>query len=854
MIYEVSVLLIECLIKKYDISDLDRSEKTSKLNTTFIKLFPACRYSASVKIDFISPIVNEPRTIEFRTAALPFPVPSAADDFRILKDNSIKFSIRNIKINDDIISSRLFIVVEPFTSSKKNKKQTDLYDSTYTRQNSIADRTKIIVSGNNSKIPSFIYRKLRGYDPANPIKPYVVFELKLKQSMNNLTFHIGRNISNKYYYDPPLSKDYPYTIWVAIVRKAYELDTITIKDIIPKLSLSNSGSTAGYIVGICLSVIIAILFISLFIKFIMKSYTRKFQRLFSKMTLDGEQSLEKTITNYLKTPLSTIWYHKPRAGPGTRPIFRLPSRRLQVYSLKDFYKIERNGKILSDYFRLPTITTEHIQFTAGRLSSNLDLNQSRMSVPFDDNRYLPTDSLETSKEYYINASIISAPEGIESLKPFDKAMIATQYPLKNTITDFWLLVWSSKTKNIILLMAMDEEFCDFDRYWPIDGGYMIFKDLKVTLKREIRRNFFTVREFRLTNGCESRKITQYQYASWTMDNKPSDMLSFISFTRVIDDTTQPNDTSIIQDKEGGSRCGLYIACRLSFFQAKISKKVDILKICSHLSVERVNIIGNGNQMGFIYWFVIERVSLTDHVIRIDSELQLSNSYQQLHEEYYSLSALLPENCSPRQNTGILNYFDLDSYSMKNRFLIINTPTTTIQIAYFWSVIFDSNVSTIINLDKTTSGTLCNYWPQENKQVTYGEFKIVFIDYTKLGNRVALRQISITKFNLQKSTRKAKTRKMYIFHTIDWPKDSSLFNNDESVAILQHLMIHHSRFAPANRILLHTNDRKSTAFSVVALYYMMEMALIEEWIDIFHVVRFFNASSLVVASYPIVKVR
>lgn len=164
------------------------------------------------------------------------------------------------------------------------------------------------------------------------------------------------------------------------------------------------------------------------------------------------------------------------------------------------------------------------------------------------------------------------------------------------------------------------------------------------------------------------------------------MLSFISFTRVIENNTLPNEISIIQDKEGGNRCGVYVACRLSLYQAKNCKQVDILKICSHLVVERVNTIGKSNQIGFVYWFVIERMDQYDKVLQVDKTITplINNVF---YDEFLSLTALLPEGCAPQQNFGILNYFLLDSYSMKNRFIVINPPITNLQAACFWNIVY-----------------------------------------------------------------------------------------------------------------------------------------------------------------------
>lgn len=48
-------------------------------------------------------------------------------------------------------------------------------------------------------------------------------------------------------------------------------------------------------------------------------------------------------------------------------------------------------------------------------------------------------------------------------------------------------------------MGLDEDFTAFERYWPLDGEFMFFKDIHVRVKREMRRNFFTVREFEVNN-------------------------------------------------------------------------------------------------------------------------------------------------------------------------------------------------------------------------------------------------------------------------------------------------------------------------------------------------------------------
>jgi len=79
------------------------------------------------------------------------------------------------------------------------------------------------------------------------------------------------------------------------------------------------------------------------------------------------------------------------------------------------------------------------------------------------------------------------------------AYIATQAPLKETVNDFWRMIWEFKSKSIVMVCNMvedNQETCY--PYWPSKEGETVkYGKIVVTMHSKAAYGDFSVRKFNL---------------------------------------------------------------------------------------------------------------------------------------------------------------------------------------------------------------------------------------------------------------------------------------------------------------------------------------------------------------------
>ncbi|KAM3608164.1 uncharacterized protein V6R79_020257 [Siganus canaliculatus] len=160
--------------------------------------------------------------------------------------------------------------------------------------------------------------------------------------------------------------------------------------------------------------------------------------------------------------------------------------------------------------------------------SNMDKNRHSESLPYDHSRVKLKSEMNSSKQDYINASIIFDHD------PRQPAYIATQGPLAHTVADFWQMVWENGCTVIVMMTALvedGEKQCE--RYWP-DEGSSLYHIYEVNLVSEhIWCKDFLVRSFYLKNvqTQETRTLTQFHLLSWPADGIPTSTRPLLDFRR-----------------------------------------------------------------------------------------------------------------------------------------------------------------------------------------------------------------------------------------------------------------------------------------------------------------------------------
>uniref|UniRef100_A0A2I2YRL1 Receptor-type tyrosine-protein phosphatase C n=1 Tax=Gorilla gorilla gorilla TaxID=9595 RepID=A0A2I2YRL1_GORGO len=277
----------------------------------------------------------------------------------------------------------------------------------------------------------------------------------------------------------------------------------------------------------------------------------------------------------------------------------------------------------AEFQRLPSYRswrTQHI----GNQEENKSKNRNSNVIPYDYNRVPLKHELEMSKESehdsdessdddsdseepskYINASFI-----MSYWKP--EVMIAAQGPLKETIGDFWQMIFQRKVKVIVMLTELkhgDQEICA--QYWG--EGKQTYGDIEVDLKDTDKSSTYTLRVFELRHSKrkDSRTVYQYQYTNWNVEQLPAEPKELISMIQVLKQKLPQKNSSegnkhhkstplLIHCRDGSQQTGIFCALLNLLESAETEEVVDIFQVVKALRKARPGMVSTFEQYQFLY--------------------------------------------------------------------------------------------------------------------------------------------------------------------------------------------------------------------------------------------------------------
>uniref|UniRef100_A0A2I3SLS2 Receptor-type tyrosine-protein phosphatase C n=1 Tax=Pan troglodytes TaxID=9598 RepID=A0A2I3SLS2_PANTR len=277
----------------------------------------------------------------------------------------------------------------------------------------------------------------------------------------------------------------------------------------------------------------------------------------------------------------------------------------------------------AEFQRLPSYRswrTQHI----GNQEENKSKNRNSNVIPYDYNRVPLKHELEMSKESehdsdessdddsdseepskYINASFI-----MSYWKP--EVMIAAQGPLKETIGDFWQMIFQRKVKVIVMLTELkhgDQEICA--QYWG--EGTQTYGDIEVDLKDTDKSSTYTLRVFELRHSKrkDSRTVYQYQYTNWSVEQLPAEPKELISMIQVVKQKLPQKNSSegnkhhkstplLIHCRDGSQQTGIFCALLNLLESAETEEVVDIFQVVKALRKARPGMVSTFEQYQFLY--------------------------------------------------------------------------------------------------------------------------------------------------------------------------------------------------------------------------------------------------------------
>ncbi|KAM4773326.1 receptor-type tyrosine-protein phosphatase C isoform 1-T1 [Cyanocitta cristata] len=277
----------------------------------------------------------------------------------------------------------------------------------------------------------------------------------------------------------------------------------------------------------------------------------------------------------------------------------------------------------AEFQRLPSYKGWRTQNTGNR-EENKSKNRNASIIPYDFNRVPIRHEHDCSKESehdsdessdedsdceesskYINASFITGYWG-------PKAMIATQGPLQETISDFWHMVFQRKVKVIVMLTELkegDQELCA--QYWG--EGKQIHDGLEVQMADVNSGPSYTIRAFDVTHlkTKETQKVYQYQYRKWSgcdVPETPKDLVSMIANIKqklparsATEDNRRTRSVPLlVHCCDGSQQTGVFCALMTLLESAEIEEVIDVFQVVKSLRRTRLGMVSTFEHYQFLY--------------------------------------------------------------------------------------------------------------------------------------------------------------------------------------------------------------------------------------------------------------
>ncbi|XP_019507306.1 PREDICTED: receptor-type tyrosine-protein phosphatase R isoform X2 [Hipposideros armiger] len=202
-----------------------------------------------------------------------------------------------------------------------------------------------------------------------------------------------------------------------------------------------------------------------------------------------------------------------------------------------------------------------------------------------------TDSLST----YINANYIRGYHGKE------KAFIATQGPMINTVNDFWQMVWQEDSPVIVMITKLKEKNEKCVLYWPEKRG--IYGKVEVLVISVNECENYTVRNLVLKQGSHTQHVKHYWYTSWPDHKTPDSAQPLLQLMLDVEEdrlASAGRGPVVVHCSAGIGRTGCFIATSIGCRQLKEEGVVDVLSIVCQLRVDRGGMVQTGEQYEFVH--------------------------------------------------------------------------------------------------------------------------------------------------------------------------------------------------------------------------------------------------------------
>ncbi|TWW64412.1 Receptor-type tyrosine-protein phosphatase R [Takifugu flavidus] len=207
---------------------------------------------------------------------------------------------------------------------------------------------------------------------------------------------------------------------------------------------------------------------------------------------------------------------------------------------------------------------------------------------------LKSKSLNDPLSSYINANYIRGYRGDE------RAFIATQGPMVNTVNDFWQMAWQEEAPAIVMITKLKEKNEKCVLYWPEKRGIYGKVEVLVSGLRECEH--YSTRSLTLKCGNQTRVLQHYWFTSWPDHKTPDSTLPLLQLMADVeaDRRAAGGGPVVVHCSAGIGRTGCFIATTIGCRQLELEGVVDVLSITCQLRADRGGMIQTGEQYEFVH--------------------------------------------------------------------------------------------------------------------------------------------------------------------------------------------------------------------------------------------------------------
>ncbi|CAC5379813.1 Tyrosine-protein phosphatase non-receptor type 5,Receptor-type tyrosine-protein phosphatase R,Receptor-type tyrosine-protein phosphatase eta,Tyrosine-protein phosphatase 10D,Tyrosine-protein phosphatase non-receptor type 7,Receptor-type tyrosine-protein phosphatase O,Receptor-type tyrosine-protein phosphatase beta [Mytilus coruscus] len=280
-------------------------------------------------------------------------------------------------------------------------------------------------------------------------------------------------------------------------------------------------------------------------------------------------------------------------------LFTVPDTSIPV---KDFCRyvdeqdnktIPQNQKVYRlDFQRLQSLRLSHSvdKYTSARLKENISKNVVKDILPSDNYRpYLM--SFGKNKNDYINAVIIP---GYSSHGSF----LVTQCPLKETVVDFWTMVYDHDSSIVVLLDSPNEDA----PLWLGKNKTLEFENYNIDLDIDNTPEGVQLSLVHRGNQPDKRSIFVFSAKEFEIGNTslPSTTNMNVLLQRVTEQRKQRTGPVTVVCRNGATKSGLFVALSLILEKMKIDDQVDVFQVIRTIQLRRPEFLSNFDQYEYCY--------------------------------------------------------------------------------------------------------------------------------------------------------------------------------------------------------------------------------------------------------------